>query len=349
MSRPLKNWSDDEIREFAKQYCLHGEDYAIIADQLGKSPSAMSRAAKQIGIRGHKGDVQQYIDMYGDDVSPVLRPVRHKTPTPPGVRKGETSFTSLHWGDLQIPFQDERAVNILYQITDDLKPDQLYASGDIIDFWQISNHRPPDERKLKPEEINLQKHVDQTAEHAAIMLQLAQPDYAEWRDGNHEDRFDRLLLEMQQNPKMRHLLHLTRVREALDLHYVLGIKEQGWNIKGYENEPTVLKDKLVLIHGNKTTKWYTRSLLNSFGTSVLAFHAHRFQSFTKRDLRGQEAGFGVGCLCRLDPHYQQMPNWNQGFAVVDWSKIGGEWYFDVDFVRIHEGKAIFRGNYYEAN
>lgn len=348
MSRPLKNWSEDEKRSFAKMYCIHGEDYAIIADELNKSTSAMSRAAKHLGIRGHKGDVQRYIDLYGEDVSPLLKPVRHDTPVPEGVEKGRTTVTSVHWGDVHIPFEDQRALNILYQITEDLKPEELYASGDILDFWEISSHRPPKEQNLKPEEIGLQNQVDGAAEHASIMMNAAEPDYAEWRDGNHEDRFDRTLLDMQRDPKLRHLLHLTRVQEALDLHYILGLEDQGWEVRRYEDDPTILHDKLALIHGNKTTKWFTRSLLNKFGKSVLTFHAHRFQNYTKRDLKGQEAGFGVGCLCTLNPHYQQMPDWHQGFAVVERTRMNGEWYFDVEFVRIHDGKAIFRGNSYEA-
>lgn len=349
MTKPLKHWSDEEKRKFALLYCVHGEDQIDIAEELGKSSSAMSRAASQIGIRGHKGDVERYIELYGDDVSPLLKPVRVNIDPVEGSSRSKTSITSLHWGDIHFPFEDERAVNILYQITEDLQPDELYASGDILDFWQISSHRPPSNDDLKPEDIELQNQVEQTSKHAATMIDLADPDYAEWRMGNHEDRFARLLMEAQSNPRMRHLLHLPRVREALDLTYILGLDEQGWEVRDYESPATNVRDKLMLIHGNRTNKWFTRSLLNKYGVSVMTFHAHKFQNYTRRDFRGQEAGFGIGCLCSLDAFYDQFSDWHQGLAVVEWNKSPSQgWLFDVNQVRIHDGEAIFRGNHYTA-
>lgn len=350
MTRPLANWTQEEQRRFAEQYCVHGKDYHNIADDLGKSKSAMSRAAKHIGIRGHKGEVAKYIEMYeDDDVNPLIQSVRYETSVPvEGVNPGATDLTSVHYADLHIPFEDPRAENILFQILEDEKPEEVYATGDILDFWQISDHRPPDQRNLSPREVNLQEQVDRVAEHAAQVIEVAEPDYAEWRDGNHEDRWDREILDLQQDPKKRHMLQLTRVQEALDLHYILGLKEQGWNTFKYESKPTIVRNSLVLVHGSRANKWYTRSYMDKFGLSTMVFHSHRFQNFTRRNLKGQESGFGIGCLCSLDPHYDQMPDWHQGFAVVDWKKINGEWFFNVNMVRIHDGKAIFRGKVYEA-
>ncbi len=35
-----------------------------------------------------------------------------------------------------------------------------------------------------------------------------------------------------------------------------------------------------------------------------------------RDLRGVHEAIEQGCLCDLEPEYDQHPNWQQGFAIV---------------------------------
>ena len=86
---------------------------------------------------------------------------------------------------------------------------------------------------------------------------------------------------------------------------------------------------------------------DKYGKNVIFGHMHRVQNYTRRDLKGQEAGWCIGCLCTLDPHYDSFANWHQGFAVVNWRQVHGEWFFSVEQIRIHDGVAIWRDKVYQ--
>ena len=58
--------------------------------------------------------------------------------------------------------------------------------------------------------------------------------------------------------------------------------------------------------------------------NILVGHVHRTsQDFFIRPLDGSmTAGWSVGCLCDLNPHYAARNSWNHGFALVHLKKDG---------------------------
>jgi hypothetical protein len=224
----------------------------------------------------------------------------------------------------------------------------LIALGDIVDFWQISNYRAPEERQLNPDQIEIQESLDETEKHLGIMITESGATDLKYLGGNHEDRWDRLLSSVRSDPKTRALFQIPKIKQTLSLEYLLGLEELGFDYYPYyEKEATlILNDRIVMVHGWKSNKWIGSSMLERFGKSVMFGHDHRIQNFVRRDLHGTNSAWGIGCLCTLSPHWMRFPNWHQGFAVITWKDTNRGMFFQVDQVRIHDGKSVFRGKLY---
>jgi hypothetical protein len=348
MSSKGTDFSEQQLQQIARWWLLHKRTVLDMAEDLGITKSAMFRLLKKYSLAGHQGDMDLYLRLYADTgdpaIAPKLNPVIYKVPKRKKTKFDSVDEISVHWGDVHVPFHDPAAIDILYQITDIMQPNVLVCHGDVTDFWQLSDHRPPFERNLRPYEINLQETIDLAARHLAQMEGLAQPDAQKiYLHGNHEDRFERLLLRIQTDTRLRHLLFIPKIAEVLDLNYLLGLQEQEWETYHYivGNKP-VLNDRLLCIHGNKSTIWSSRTLLGDYGKSLIYGHTHRIQNFTKRDLASTESAWNIGCLCSLDPHWLPQTDWAHGFAVVSWKKTSKGWLYDVDTVRIHDGVALYR-------
>jgi len=335
----------------ARLWLVEGKTVREVADELEISKSAAHRLIKRFRWDGHKGDTTLYASLYRDyeydDQAPMLRPIEVKIPKRTTAKISSADQVSVHWGDTHFPFQDQASINVLYEITSRLEPDTIVCHGDVADMWQISDHRPPVETSLKPHQISLQDTLQQSAEHLAQMASLAKNGAEKYfLEGNHEERWTRLLADIQRNPKLRHLLFIPAISEVLTMPYLIGTDKMGYSYAPYYSggDKIVLKDRLLIMHGYKATMWASRATLSDYGKSVIFGHTHRIQSFTKRDLVGTIAAWNMGCLCDLDPSWRQHTNWAHGFTVVTWKKIDGEWFFNTEQIRIHDGKALWRDN-----
>ena len=338
-------WSEAEDRKVFRMWCADDPPRTIreIADDLDRSKSAVDRRITALDLRGYKGDRKHYEEHTGVALDPVIRPVRVSVPLPPTGEALGTSYSTLVWGDVHYPFQDDRALEVLRQIARDLNPEVLVCLGDVFDFWELS-----DFRAAADQEEDLQATLNAGVTHLADMLSIARPGVAYFLGGNHEDRWDRLLLKARRDPRFRQLLSLPKVRRSLDFAEVVGFEDLGYNYNPYvEGDFLLDHDRLLYTHGDRTGNWVAKGMLEKYGKNVIFGHMHRVQNYTKRDLKGQEAGWCIGCLCKLDPHYDSFANWHQGFAVVNWKKVDGEWLFSVEQIRIHNGTAIWRDKVYQ--
>jgi hypothetical protein len=336
-------WSAAEDTKLQRMWLRDGRTQVDIANELEKSKSAVTRRIATLAIRGHKGDITLYRDLQGEAENVILRPIRVDLPEREPVKFDSADFVSLHWSDVHFPFQDVRAVEILYQVADLAQPAELYCQGDIYDFWQLSRHRPPEEKSLSAEQVQLQETLEAGTKHLALMKSITGAERSVFFAGNHEDRHEKLLIDLQKDPKYRYLMRLTSVQDALTLENMAGIVDLGYEyIPYFGGSALTIHDKLVLHHGYSTTMWVTRGELARYGKSVMFGHCHRLQNYTQRNLQGVESAWTLGCLCQLDQHYTRQFNWQQGFAVVTWKKTSDGYMFNVERVRIHDGKAIWR-------
>jgi metallophosphoesterase superfamily enzyme len=349
----VHDWSTSEDRKLAKMWLAEEPPRTIreIADELEKSKSAVDRRITTLGFRGHQGDRALYEEVTGVALDPVIKPVQVKGAKGPSGEKIPNSYNMIVWGDVHFPYQDDKALDILYQITEEVKPEVLVCLGDVFDFAMLSSHREPE----LEDDIDFQTTLNLGAQHLAKMVELAEPSEAYFIQGNHEDRWDRLLLETRRDVRMRQLMRIPSIRKSLTFSEVVGFEKLGYKYTGYtsttagQHQAEIFNGRMVIVHGDISNKWACRTMLDRYGTSVIFGHSHRIQNFTRRDLKGQESAWNIGCLCLLDQHYTKFTDWGHAFAVVTWSKVDGQWLFNVELVRIHDGVAIWRDNTYIAS
>lgn len=323
-------WSAEEDRKLARMWCAEDPPRSTreIAADLDKSKSAVDRRVHALGLRGHKGDRAHYERMTGVSLDPVFKPVRvepQQWPERRSLPKDEVKL--LFWSDVHFPFQDDSSLCVMMQIAEDFQPDILVAGGDFFDFFELSDHRAP-----KDIEPDIQETLNQGVAHLAAMRGIKSVKEAWFLGGNHEDRWDRMMEKTRRDVRFRELLKIPSIRAAMEFEEIVGFDELGYEYIPYvESRPLVI-DGLVFTHGDRTNKHVAMSMVQKYGKSVIFGHMHRIQNFTQRDLKGQDAGWCVGCLCTLDPHYSIMADWHQGFVTVTFSNG----LFNVEQVRIHK-------------
>lgn len=321
----------DDARLF--EMLADGLSQRDMSKSLHKSRSAIQRRVARMGNEEERGS---------------LVPVRPKI-----QRLKRRTFSSvdeiiLHWGDTHMPFEDPRAVELLYQIARDAKPSQLVCIGDIFDFYQISSFLPPPARRLHPDQVDLQDGITRGSSHLAQMLSIVSPKKAYFLGGNHEDRWDKMIRKMLTDNRMRHMLSLPKVEKVLKFEYIAGLEDIGYDYRPYDDPHLILHDRLLQKHGDRINKYVTRTELERYGISTMQGHNHRIQNFNRRDIRGVEGGYSIGCLCDLRVVYTQFTDWQQGFAISTWKKTSDGWHFNVEQIRINDGRAIWRDKLYTA-
>ena len=256
--------------------------------------------------------------------------------------KAGSVFQSLHYSDLHLPFHDPKALNILYSVMDDIKPDIVVDHGDTIDCQEISKYpKDPINRVALKEEIQMGAH------HFNTVTDLTPNAEHIWCEGNHEERLKRLIWSLAENRQAGEILTLPKVIEALSWPSLLGLDQLGWEMVPYPQHK-LLFHKLIVTHGEKVraqSGQSEKSELEHYSKSGLSGHTHRIGYYGKKTYDGQLAWWGMGCMCAIRTNYVSFPNWQQGFVVVTWSEDRQN--FAVERVQIFDGVAYFRGRRYE--
>jgi predicted phosphodiesterase len=203
-------------------------------------------------------------------------------------------------GDLQMPFQDDQALNLALAFIDHLKPDGIILNGDITDCYALSAY---DKNPLTPASLALE-----IAQTHSLMGRLANIPQKVWVGGNHEDRLRRYL--WKRAPELG-------ILPQLDFPQLFGLADFGFTWMPYGElyrlgKLAVTHGTLVRKHSGQTAKAH----FEKYGTSVLINHTHRLGAYYKRTIEGVHGAWENGCLCRLDPEYEAHPDWQQGFSVV---------------------------------
>jgi len=217
--------------------------------------------------------------------------------------------------DIHIPFEDKNAIKSLLQWIRTEKPDRLVFLGDLIDVHSLSNHpRHPDWRDKLPLEIH------RTQGFFERLREVAPKTPVDYIQGNHEDRWDRRILEKL--PEMRGIgvvLHKFLELDHYKIRYVTGNKGvrvdagcgqyvlcfHGHEIKGVGKIP-----------GRNATKFVER-----FGQNIHIGHSHRCAVVPYK--HGPKTLFGVEGGHLSDPSSPGMeyagphPDWVQAWAVYD--------------------------------
>lgn len=220
-------------------------------------------------------------------------------------------ITTIITSDWHIPFHNKPLIENWLQYVQDTQPDNLVFNGDLLDCLTISSfQRPPGVPQLQDEIDACIVELDK--------VEAVAPDANKfWLDGNHEQRFERLVMR---EPGLYGL-------EALNVSALLGLHRRGikylpymkpLDIKAGDNE----KFWLTCVHGNRVSKhagYAAKNQLVDGGYWNLAVgHTHRLGWFNHTGHTGRRRAIEGGGFFDIDQaHYiKGIANWQNGFIVV---------------------------------
>jgi len=247
--------------------------------------------------------------------------------------------------DHQIPFQDDVAIGLTYEILKDWKPDIIYYLGDVIDNHAISRWTTDPtrknyllEREIARNYLNIMKDLHPSARHI-------------WHMGNHELRLQSLILK-----KADSLADL--LQDELSFEAIYDCDRLGFKIV---NKITKI-GKLNFLHGHEN---FARGQvvhvalrnLRWLNQSSICGHWHVMQQHSQRQLDASWISAFVN-PCLFNPHkmpgggYTAIDTCQRGISLISFDAQGnffvnqipfieqiikGEWgYFapyDGDFIR----------------
>ncbi len=260
-------------------------------------------------------------------------------------------------GDLQTPYHDPAAVEVMLQIAEDFKPDGLVINGDFCDWRTMSDHYPARDEPGKRLIATLKEEVAIQQMLLDEIMTRVKPTATWWNDGNHEWRLQRALFKM---PSVTQLLGLSDVAKALSVKAIFNFDRYDIKYSGDYPSGFWLKPNEVWIeHGFNTSlkAGYTVSrLLDARSTSVIVGHCERLAVVWKRaigtKLFGAEGGNlsilgekgGKGVYSTVPHTAPELMNHQQGFLTL--TRYQKQWYPEA--VPIHSGTALWRGKVYSA-
>lgn len=241
--------------------------------------------------------------------------------------------------DVHIPFQDDELLAVWLNHVRALKPDGIDIVGDLLDCYSLSRFDKNPARKAE-----LQGEIDE-ARHLLVLIRKYAGRGCDIRysEGNHENRLTRML--WGKSKEFANLRNLT-IPELLNL--------KSLRVKYYSPEKPYQISDVWYLHGDIARKcnWSmtcggmgAKAVVQRVQGNVIMGHTHQMGDIFYRSWNGLREGVEVGCLCRYDLEYiVGVPQWQQGWAVVEFPKEGGH---SVDLVRVQDkGKkriVVYRG------
>ena len=236
--------------------------------------------------------------------------------------------TVLSVSDIQYPYHDKKVWKAVLKFAKQLKPSGVILNGDGFDFYDLSKF------DKNPARLgNLQKEIKAfTQEVLAPLDSATMGAWKSYTEGNHEARVQKYL--WHQAPELSGL-------SRLEVPALLHLDEYGFD---YTKAPVKIGKHLIVLHGHLISKhagWSAKQHYDRYGTSLVIGHTHRIGTYMLRDWNGMHIAVEQGCLCDLEPEYEQHPNWQQGFAVIH---VFSDKTFSVQPVTVVNRKYLLYGN-----
>ena len=244
--------------------------------------------------------------------------------------------TAIVTPDKHFPLHDKKAISIVCQAIEIVKPDIYVDLGDTGEWEYFSTHYWKG-RNAKPMEYLMPlldfdiKAVNAGMDWIDESLDKAGTKERHFVQGNHEVWLDKFVT--------RHpYLSQYKTKNALRL------KERGYKFHPYNRKKCLKIGKLNFTHGKYTTKYHSQKHLEHYGESIMYGHTHDLQRHTATKAGGTISSWSLGCLKDIEADEDwlggRLTNWNHAFAIVNWFKGGN---FTVEVVEIIKGKASMWG------
>jgi len=225
--------------------------------------------------------------------------------------------------DMQIPYQDDRALQLLFKVIKSWKPNVIDLLGDVDDqscYSRYSDGKPDEffqqyKASENKEEVlkNIFHESSQTKKFYSDIRKAAPKAELFTALGNHDIRvFDYL---EKKDPE---------ILDQVTPNALWGLDDLGYDYIYYDDLPKHRYGDLYVHHGiavSQNAGESARKDVDSFGVSIMRGHSHRMGTYYKTyELRDEVVrGYEIGHLC--DPKsfgmkYTTIHNWQQGFAIA---------------------------------
>lgn len=250
-------------------------------------------------------------------------PNRPSTITTPG--------TYVILPDQQIPWHDRELHEVILRFLNDLAPDGIILSGDVVDLPQFSLKYPWNKRMVSDPVASVRAHQKMTRVVLAEYVDAAQSDHNWIVPGNHDERYLSYvtarapLLNAIEDERGRPLVSLESFFDADGLGYQVATDPAG--MASYPAAHVTLGKHVGIYHGwllgNGKAGASAIAHLEYLQHSVVVAHTHRSAKVHKtlHSLSGDVVvlvGIEAGTLAQVRGGlgHTVNPNWQQGGAVV---------------------------------
>lgn len=233
--------------------------------------------------------------------------------------------------DLQVPYQDDRALAVVEKYMATRKWHGYIQIGDFMDLDTISSFNINKPRLSENRRLNKDFDLANTIldRHQRI-IRKKNPD-AEFvlLEGNHEERIERYL---DQHPVFEGMLDIPRL---------LRLDERGFKwIKSWTNGQAYKVGKANFVHGRYTNQYHPAKMVQKYGDNIFYGHTHDMMCHAVANefhVDKTIVGQSIGCLCKRDLAYMkgQPSNWQQGFMVL-FVRPGGKFTYYTPRIIDHE-------------
>lgn len=225
--------------------------------------------------------------------------------------------------DLHIPYHSIESLTLAMEYAQKEGVDAILLNGDILDFYQVSDH------EKNPSKCSIKMEIELAKEFFNSLREAFPTQYICFAAGNHENRLKRYLWK---NAKQIFDIDEFRLEKllCLDAFDIKFLGHMGVNFWG----------KLLIEHGDKLRcsggVSPARTLLLKFKRSVACGHFHRPNSAHSVVYKGEtHVAYSIGCMCELNPDYLPVNEWVHGFAIVEKDEDGS---FSFSNKQILDGK-----------
>ena len=329
----LKGYLEDGCsrREIAQKMNISFNSvvHAMRNYELKSSPTL--KAIKTVQSIDMQALNEENFEQFKEEAKLKWTPVKTKIPKNPKKPYKIALVTT----DYHIPEQDDPSVRAVLRLMDDVKFDVNIILGDFLDYgcishWNQGRNKTLEGTRLKQDYIRGNVLLDE------IDKRLPQGCEKHFFKGNHEVWVDDLI---EKTPQLEGLV---------EPESQLFLEHRGYKVYPY-NE-VIEFGRLHLTHGIYAGANPTKKHLDELKVNIMFGHTHtmevRMSSSAARKIAF--SGYNVGCLCHMCPDYMRNrpSGWTNGIAIVYLYPNG---YFDVNMIRIIEGKFIFNGKIYDGN
>jgi len=234
--------------------------------------------------------------------------------------------------DKHAPLHDEKAINVVKQAIEIIKPDGYVDLGDFgewdsISHWQWKRKSKPPLEYIIPkldEEAEKVLEIFDNIDNSLIKAGVKDKHFCA---GNHDEWLEHFVEEHPYLPQYK-------------IHNLFDFKQKKWK---YHKAGEYLKiGKLYYYHGHHFGGMYhTANHLRKLGASVIYGHFHSLQMNSATTLDGPIEAWSIGCLKDVSSENNKFlkgrpNNWVHSFAIVDYYS-GGR--FSIQPIKIVQGVA----------